>query len=229
MVALDFITAHVAQQFELGTGFNALGDDVHAQGVTEGDHGCRNCPVVLVVLQIAHEGLVDLQAVDGEAFEVGKAGIAGAKVIHGDPDATCLELAQYIEDVLHVIGQQAFGDFDFQLMALHAVKGEGLVDDADKIATSELPCGNIDADAQRRQAIGLPGFDLAAGFANDPVADGFDQATLFRHGDELSGGDEAHFRLRPANQRFGADWNGTVDQKLGLIEEDELAHLHRPA
>ncbi len=44
-------------------------------------NGQRDGTAIGIFGQVQHKRLVDLERVDGEAFQVGKAGIAGAEII----------------------------------------------------------------------------------------------------------------------------------------------------
>ena len=58
------------------------------------DHGVDDGHVLLVLGQAAHEGAVDLDAVDGEAPQVLERRIAGAEVVDDDLDPELLELGE---------------------------------------------------------------------------------------------------------------------------------------
>ena len=87
MKSLDLVATVPAQGFELLRRLHPLGDDAHLEAVAEPDHRLGDRPVVAVVGDITHEGLVDLEPIDREALEVGKARIAGAEIVDGDLDA----------------------------------------------------------------------------------------------------------------------------------------------
>ena len=69
-VALHFVAAMLAQEFQLRVGFDALGNHRQVEAVGHGD----DCPGDLRVLfagrQAVDEGAVDLENVDGELLEV---------------------------------------------------------------------------------------------------------------------------------------------------------------
>ena len=91
-VALAVAAPEVAQPGQLGLGLDALGHhhgDVERVGHL---HDGPGQPVALGgAVELGHEGLVDLDDVDGEALEVGQRAVAGAEVVDGDADA---EVAQ---------------------------------------------------------------------------------------------------------------------------------------
>lgn len=69
-IALDFVTAVLAQEVQLLMGFHAFGDHREVQAVGHGDDGAGDLRVLLAGRQAVDEGAVDLQDVDGELLEV---------------------------------------------------------------------------------------------------------------------------------------------------------------
>ncbi len=53
-------------------GFDTFGDDVQPEALRHGDYCRGDCRVVGIDGDVAHEGLVDLEGVDGEFLDVGE-------------------------------------------------------------------------------------------------------------------------------------------------------------
>lgn len=58
-------TALVQEQQSLLWCFDAFRDDIQVQGLRHGDDGADDGPVASIYHQFAHEGLVNLELVDG--------------------------------------------------------------------------------------------------------------------------------------------------------------------
>src|SRR5690242_11016627 len=66
-VALQFVAAVIPQEVTLGLGFDSLRHRLHAELVGEADDGLDDGGVSAVLGDAVHEGLVELEHVDGEA------------------------------------------------------------------------------------------------------------------------------------------------------------------
>src|ERR1700683_501953 len=82
MKPLVLIAAHLLQQCELGSRFNALSDHFEIQTVSEGDHGAYDGGIRRAAGHLLHKRAVDLELVDREAPQITHAGIPGPEIIH---------------------------------------------------------------------------------------------------------------------------------------------------
>ena len=100
----------------------------------------------------------------------------------------------------------------------------------DQRRLGELLAGQVDADRQALAVgvLGVPALHLAAGLAQDPLADLDDQAGLLGAADELAGHDEAAGRVVPAQQRLEAGDPLALEVDHRLVVDLELAALDRP-
>ena len=105
-----------AQQIELGIGLDAFGNHVDAEAVGQGNGRNGNRRVVGVTPDVGDEGAVDFQVVDREKLEIGKRGIARAKIVDCQGDAHFLESFEYQARFFRLFHDRAFGDLDFQQM-----------------------------------------------------------------------------------------------------------------
>ena len=69
---LRVIAACGQQQIPLLAGFHSLGNDLHAEFVCHYNDGLAQRQIIRIGRQVADEGLVDLEIVDVEFFEVGE-------------------------------------------------------------------------------------------------------------------------------------------------------------
>ncbi len=86
-IPLEHSAAVQFEELPLAVGFDALGDDCDVQAVAQRDDGMHDRRVTRLAGQFLHEGLVDLDLVEGQLLQVGKAGIAGAEIVERESDA----------------------------------------------------------------------------------------------------------------------------------------------
>ena len=72
----------------------------------ERDHGLDDGQAVVPAGEIADEGAVDLDLVEGEGAEIAQRRIAGAEIVERDADAEPTQFAQRAERHL-VVGEEA--------------------------------------------------------------------------------------------------------------------------
>ncbi len=89
-VALERLAAVLFEELVLRAGFHTLGDHRETEGFAQCQDGSGDGGVIAVVQGIAHEGLVDLDLVQRQAFQIGQRGIAGAEVIQRETHAVGL-------------------------------------------------------------------------------------------------------------------------------------------
>ena len=117
--------------------------------------------------------------------------------------------------------QRAFRDFQFQPGRFQAVAGQGRRYPGGQ-GRGEFARGNVDGQADRRQAGQFPRLRLGAGRFQYPFAHLHHQARRFGQGDELGGRDHAVLRVVPAHQRFGADDAPAAQRVFRLVVQQQL-------
>ncbi len=210
------------QEDALVLGLHPLGDDVQPQAAAEGDDGLGNGAIVRVLGDAAHEGLVDLELIQGQAFEVGQRGIAGAEIVHGEADANISEFPHGLDDQVHIPHHQALG----QLQLEPAGIGPALVQRAahlgDEIGLVKLAGADVDRQLQVTGGRVLaPEGESAAGGLQHPAADGDDESIFLGGRDEGGRRDHALSSRLPAQQGLGAG-QAAVAIDLGLIKEQQF-------
>ena len=113
-VALVGVAAALGEQGALGFGLHAFGDHLQAHGVRQRDDGAGDGGVVGVHQHVAHEGVVDLQFGQRQALEIGERGVAGAEVVEREAHAQAAQFGHARDDLVDVLEQHAFGEFDAQ-------------------------------------------------------------------------------------------------------------------
>ena len=123
-VALHLGAAHGQQAQLLFRSFHPLGHHIHAHVTRHRQRGTHHGLVIATARQGADKGPVYLQPVDGEAFEPGQRGIAGAEIIQGKAAAQLHQRMEYLQVTRILVHQRAFGQLQLQhaggdLIALH--------------------------------------------------------------------------------------------------------------
>src|SRR2546427_504753 len=101
--SLDVRAPELLQVQKLLRGFHAFRDDFKAQSAAQCQRGLDNRGSPGVLVHGLYEAAIDLDQVEGKAVQVGKAGMAGAKVIDGEIHAQRLDLphdGQYLLIIL---------------------------------------------------------------------------------------------------------------------------------
>lgn len=94
-VPLGLVAAHPGQLGVGASGLNALGDDTEAKTVRQLDGGGNQGGGAGVMGHGDHEGVVELDLVDGQVAQIRQRAVTGAEVVDGDPDT---DVAQTGED-----------------------------------------------------------------------------------------------------------------------------------
>ena len=208
----------------MGCGFGAFGDDLHAEVAGEAEDGLDDGEAVVVLGHTGDEGAIDLEQIEGETMQVAERGEAGAEVVDAEADAKRFELGEDADGVFGVGHADALGDLETEGVGIDAGVVEDLLDLLDEVGSSELPCGEIDADRERLRARELlvPAVHGAAGLAEDPGVEEEDEAGVLGDADELVGIDELGGGLAPADEGLEADDFVAAERHDGLVVELEL-------
>ena len=182
--------------------------------------------VVAVLLQPAHEALVDLHALQRQAREIGERRVAGAEVVHGDGHAHLLQPHQRRDRALGVRDDHALGDLEVEVVGRQPGGGERLLDDRQPALVLQLLHREVDRQAQEH-VLPVPLHDLAARVAQHARAQRLDHPRLLGDGDELGGRHHAALRIAPAQQRLDAAGPPAAKVDLRLVDEEELV-VHQP-
>ncbi|RYE89710.1 MAG: hypothetical protein EOO75_11355, partial [Myxococcales bacterium] len=146
--ALHLVAAERPQELELGLDLDALGDDLEAEAVAEGQDGAGDGHVLDVERRAAHELAVDLDDVHRKPLDVRERGVAGAEVVDRDRDA---ELAQLLQPLAHLgraLEQEALGDLDAEQPRGQPGLGEGALAHGPEVVARQLPRRRVDAHLQ---------------------------------------------------------------------------------
>ncbi len=178
---------------------------------------------------VLHERAIELQRVDGKPAKIVETGVAGTEIVDGQGEPQILQPRQRAlsgADVLDQAGLRQLqldgggidGVFDAQPLQIVAEAG-----------VENLPRRHVDGDLSRAPAAALPGDAVAEHGFRHPAAEGDDLPAVFGDADELAGRDDRSAAAPPAHQRFGTGHDAVVQAVLGLVENQELSVVQRPA
>jgi len=120
VVALRFVAALGPEECELVARFHAFGAHVQAQAVRHPDDGPDDRCVVRLDEDLAHERLVDLEAVEREAPQIAERRVARAEVVDGEPHARAVQLFEDLDRDRGVAHRDRLRDFDLEVIRLQA-------------------------------------------------------------------------------------------------------------
>ena len=163
-----------------------------------------------------------LRASMGNFLRIAQAGVTRAEVIHGQLHTSG---AQSFQDRLRgfcAFHENTFGELELQSGGIQTRFVEDCEHALQEIVIAKLHCGNVYRHGGQGQARAHPGLRLGARFAQDPIADGDDQAAVFGNGNEIPWRDQPAQGMGPADQCFRAgDFSG-LEIDLGLIVQCEF-------
>ncbi len=212
----------------LGVGLDALGDGLQVQRARHLDDGLHDGAVVGVGVDVAHEGLVDLERVQREALEVAQRRVAGAEVVQRQPHALRVQRVHH-RDGGRRVGGDALGQLELEVLRRQAGVAQRARHDVGQADVAELHGRQVDGHHHRRHAGVDPGLQLRDGGAQHPFADRDDLAAGLGQRDELGRRDEAELGMLPAQQRLDAHELLAVGVQLRLVVQQQLVALQRAA
>ena len=218
---LQLGTAGLAQEGGLFGGFHALGDHRLVQPARHRDDRAGDRGGVRIADHVAHEHTVDLQGVDREVLQVGKAAVAGAEVVQRQPHAALPDTAQQAAGGVAAGHHHALGQLEFEQARVEAGLFQHLVQPVMEISMLELHRRHIHRHRDGMTEL-LPRARLLARLAQHPGADRQDQPGVLGHRDELVGLVQLAPVHMPAQQGLGADDAAVAGIDLGLVVKREL-------
>ncbi len=146
------MATHFAQNLQVAGAFDPFGNDGQAQAARHGNDRLHQGAFITIVLHVLDEGFVDLEGFERETLEIGKRRVAGAKIIEIDAQPHAVDSLQPVQCFVDIVEQNAFGDFERQILWGDAVALQGGGDCFGGHAVRDLAPGNVD-----RQIIVLTG------------------------------------------------------------------------
>src|ERR1700748_4008827 len=124
--------------------------------------------------------------------------MSGAEIVERDLRAELPQMVQRISRQSVVAQEHGFGDLEHEAARRKPRRCDRAHDGLDDATATKLERLKVHGDERRSGKTG----DLSRGLAQDPFADGLDDADLFRDRDEQRGLDLAALRALPTDQRL---------------------------
>ena len=201
---------------------DALGDHFEPEAAPERDDRAHDRGIVGVLGHVAHEALVDLDALHRELLDVAERGIAGAKIVDRDRNAEAVELAQIVCDRVYVLHHDIFGQFQLEAARIEAGLRKDARDLQRHVLLAKLDRRHVDGDPERREAVALPDARVRAGLAQHPFVDRNDEAVFLGLRQEGPRADDTDAWTVPAQKRLDTDDRIGGDVELRLVVENEF-------
>src|SRR5215208_1193143 len=173
------VAPHLVEPFELGLRLHALGDRSQAQDARQGEGARDDLDSLEILSQPLDERAVDLEVVHRQTLQVRERRAPGPEIVDRQPDAHALELLESPDSVSCVLHYRVLGYLEHEVTRRETGLSEYL---GDEVGLLELLYGEVHAEKQGRGALSrlLPRLRLHARFAEYPLPDRNDQASLFR-------------------------------------------------
>ena len=185
----------------IGT-LNSLGRDLDAKAVPEAEQRAHDGRALPLFGHALDEGAIDLDPVDLEVAQMVEARIAGAEVVERDPHA---RLAQRDQARLRHRCRSRTSAFSLTSISRRPGAKPGLAEDR-KDAQTEARIAKLHRrDVERQRHISGPAAGVAAGGAQQLVAQLADQAAVLSQGDEAIGRNVAQEIVMPPRERLEAE------------------------
>lgn len=204
-------------------GFDAFGDDLEFELAADGENEVDDIGGAAIDRHVADQRAIDFDFVDGETTQPAERGLAGSEVAEAEPDAEVLEARQDFGGELRVGHADGFWDFKLERGRIESTLLQSGADILNETRMSELFAGDIDRNGEARKGgkSSVPGMELAAGVAENPVTERDDESRVFGDIDELVGRNETEAGRLPADERFKAGDAAGGQIKDGLVQETE--------
>ena len=159
-VALGIFAAELEQKNAVLDGFHAFGDRVAAEGIAHVDDPFEDDEIVGIHQHLAHEALIDLEAVGREAAQVGQRGVTGTEIVKRNPDTQGAAGIDDAGNVVQVFQGARFEDFHFKVAGKDfRMRSQVAFQLGEEIRVFEFGGTDVDADGQIDPGI-APGIHL---------------------------------------------------------------------
>ena len=136
---------------------------------------------------------------------------------------------ELLESLDRLCRRGGLGDLDLEPVRGQAALEEHGLDPVHQVGPSQLAARYVDGHEEIGMAGLAPGCRLGARGPQHPGVDGADRPDLLGERDEAVGRYQAAGRMLPAHQRLGADDGSALHGDERLVEDAQLAALHRVA
>jgi len=226
--ALAGLAGEIVQHGGLFLLLHTFGHHVQAQAVGQGHHRAHDLAVARQ-LDVADEGPVHLEGVDGKALQIGQRRIPGAEIVHGQAHAQGLQALEAQDGHLRIVHDDRLGDFQLERAGIEPGGAQDPVHVVHQGGLAELAGRHVDADGQALEFRELPqpAGHGPAGLFQHPQAERYDQAGLLGHRDEFHGRHDPYARPIPADQGLETGEPPVAQGQDGLVIEVEFLAFQR--
>lgn len=161
---MSFRTVEGLQERELFACFDALGNHLSLELLADVNYGGEERSVIWIGRGLLDKGPLNFQNFNRKPPETAEAGIAGAKVIHGEVYAHNFEPLEDRGSRCGMLQKDALGEFQLEIARFQSSFPKYCAKALEKILVAELDGRNIDRNNHGRQPGVLPGASLPACF-----------------------------------------------------------------
>ena len=111
-ISLNGVASLGYGEVELRACFNALYRRRHTQARSHRDDRADDGSALLIVRNLTHERLVDLDLVERKFAQVTERGVSGTEIVHRDPDAKTTQLLEDLKRAHLIVQQHTFGNLE---------------------------------------------------------------------------------------------------------------------
>ena len=215
-VALHVVAADVADVLQLLPGLHALGHHAEVQPAGQLDDEAEDALLRRFGCLALDELHVQLQDVQLHLVQHVQGGVAAAEVVHLDDEAKGAQMRHGVDDLLRILSIGALRDLQMQQGGLQPVLSYQTQQHIGHVCLIDVGAGDVDGHGDGGEPTALPVVEQAARLLPDVAVQLGDEAVLFKKGDKLTGGQEAHLRMDPAHQRLGTGQSVVQQAELGL-------------
>ena len=178
--------------------------------------------VLFLILAVNKEQPVDLECVDGQAFQQAERGIALPEIVNGTGKAFLLQLFHDFGHQLEVVAGDGFRKFKVQQTVRDPVTiFDGHIG-GHKVRFVKLEPGNIHRDRQDGPLFVQPAAQGTADAFKDVLVQLGDKMVFFKNRDKPVGRNDPAVGFFPAHQSFRTGDGAGAQIHLGLIIDDEF-------
>ena len=93
---------------------DTFGQDVKSQRLAQRNDGGADAAIVFVFRDVANEGAINLECIDGERLQHRERGVTRAEIIERHERAHILELRQHPTRVVLILHEDGFGELELE-------------------------------------------------------------------------------------------------------------------
>src|SRR3569623_3386898 len=224
-ITLHHVATHFPQKRELFGRFDPFRHHVEFEAACHGNDGGDDGGIVLIGLDVADEGAIDLEGANGKTLEIAQRGIASAEVVDGETYSDAVQRSNVVARRFIAVQQYTLCYLQLQQVRLQPRSFQHPRHLLAYAAVAELSSGQIHRDSHR--SIMLPRHCAAAGLLQHPGAARHDQSCYFQQWDDFQRVDQADVGMLPANQGLEARHGAAAEFDLGLEIQQEFPALER--